>query len=398
MKNIMKLRKLTSSAVQNKTILLRTGFDVPVKHNKVLDDSRIKDALQTIRFLINNNCRIIIITHLKRPEGIIVPELRVGVLAKHLQTLINVKVKKSDYSIGIEKELADLKPREILMLENIRFHEEETSKNPTKRKHLAKILARYGDVYVNEAFSDCHREHASITEIPKYLPSYPGFALTKEIETIQTIMKKAKKPFIIILGGAKLKTKIPIIEHLLPKATKILLGGAMIFTFYAAKGINVGKSLVEQEEIQDALRIMSIAKKKLVLPVDVVAATKLDNTAHIMDVHANRIPSSMIGVDIGEVTITHFKKYLKDAKTILWNGPLGVYEIKKFGRGTREIAEYVANKIPKNTVKVIGGGDIGDVIHDLKLEKKMTLVSTGGGASLAMFSGKKLPGLKPLSD
>ncbi len=391
----MKLKQLTAGIVKNKIVLLRTGFDVPLKNRKILDDARIKDALPTIKFLLENNCKIIIITHLHRPEGKVVEDLRLDPIAKRLEELTKTKVKKLNYTVGAETEIRTLQQREILMLENIRFLPEEEDNDEVKRDRLAKLLAHYGQIYINEAFSDCHRDHASITSLPKFLPSYPGFALEYEVKTIQKIMKKAEKPFVMILGGAKLKTKIPLIESLLPKISKMLLGGAMIFTFYAAKGIRSGKSLVETTEIENARKIIEKAKGKLVLPVDIIAATKISNHAEIMNVHYNSMPSSMIGVDIGHVTISHYKHYLKNAKTILWNGPLGIYEIKKFRHATEEVAKYLAKC---KATKIIGGGDTADIIHDLKLEDKMTFVATGGGASLALFSGKQLPGLKPLSD
>lgn len=391
----MKLKKLTSDIVKNKIVLLRAGFDVPLKNKKIIDDARIKDSLPTIKFLLENNCKIIIITHLHRPEGKVVEDLRLDPIAKRLEELTKTRVKKLKYIIGAEAEIRKLRTKEILMLENIRFLPEEESSEETKRDRLAKLLSHYGQVYINEAFSDCHRNHASITSLPKFLLSYPGFALEHEVKTIEKIMKKAEKPFVLILGGAKLETKIPLIKHLLPKVSKILLGGAMIFTFYAAKGIKSGKSLIETTEIEEAKKIMEKAKGKLVLPVDIIAATKISNHAQIMNVHYNSIPSSMIGVDIGYVTISHYKHYLKSAKTILWNGPLGIYEIKKFRHTTEEIAKYLAKC---KATKIIGGGDTADIIHDLKLEDKMTFVATGGGAALALFSGKQLPGLKPLSD
>ncbi|MBI3032262.1 phosphoglycerate kinase [Candidatus Woesearchaeota archaeon] len=391
----MKLKQLTPEVVKNKTVILRTGFDVPLEHKKILDDSRIKDALPTINFLLENNCKIIILTHLHRPEGKVVEALRLDPIAKRLEELTKTKVKKLNYIVGAETEIRKLQQKEILMLENIRFLPEEEDNDEVKRDRLAKLLGHYGQLYINEAFSDCHRSHASITSLPKFLPAYPGFSLKHEVETIQKILKKAQKPFVLILGGAKLKTKIPLIEHLLPKVSKILLGGAMIFTFYAAKEINTGKSLVEYDEIEEATKIMKKAKGKLVLPVDIIAATKIDKYAKTMEVHYNKMPSSMIGVDIGHVTISHYKQYIKQAKTILWNGPLGIYEIKKFRQGTEDLANYLAQL---KATKIIGGGDTGDIIHDLKLEDKMTFVATGGGASLALFSGKILPGLKPLSD
>lgn len=394
-KSSMKLKQLTADIVKNKIVLLRTGFDVPLKNGKILDDARIKDALPTIKFLLENNCKIILVTHLHRPEGKIVEALRLDPIAKRLEELTKTKVKKLNYAVGAETEIRTLQQREILMLENIRFLPEEEDNDEVKRDRLAKLLAHYGQIYINEAFSDCHRNHASITSLPKFLPAYPGFALKHEVETIQKILKKAQKPFILILGGAKLKTKIPLIEHLLPKVSKILLGGAMVFTFYAAKEINTGRSLVEYDEIEEAKKILKKAKGKLVLPVDIVVATKKDNNAKTMQVHYNRIPESMIGVDIGHVSIAHYKQYLKTAKTILWNGPLGIYEIKKFRHATEEIAKYLGHL---KATKVIGGGDTADIIHDLKLENNMTFVATGGGAALALFSGKQLPGLKPLSD
>jgi len=367
----------------NKRVLVRVDFNVPLNNKcNIVDDKRIKAALPTINYLLEHKAQVILMSHLGRPKGKIVNNLRMDPIAKHLSMLLAEEVFKVDDCINI-----DIPNEKLVLLENLRFHKEE-EKNDMK---FAKRLANDADLYVNDAFGSCHRSHASVDAITNFLPSCAGFLLENEITNLE--LKKPKKPYIGILGGAKISDKIELIRSLLKKLDKLLLGGAMIFTFYKSQGIEIGKSLVEDNKLDLAQELLDSYKKKLVLPIDIVIADKIDKKAKIKTVSVDKIPKNMYGVDIGEKSVKQFKNILAKAKTIIWNGPMGIFEIDKFATATNEIAKCVANSKAKT---IVGGGDSIAALDKLRLQNKMTHVSTGGGAFLEFIEGKHLPGITAL--
>jgi len=377
---------------KNQRVLLRAGFDVPIdEKGNITDDTRIKAILPTLKYLIKQKAMIIIISHNGRPKGEIVKKLKMDAAAKRLQELLGKKVYKLDDCIGedVEKFIDDMVPGEVVLLENLRFYKEEKDKNPKVRNGFARELADLADIYVNEAFSNSHRDHASITGIPKFIPSCAGFELQKEIETIEKAMLKPKKPFVAIIGGLK-ADKLNTIKAL-KKVDKILVGGALSFLLLNAKGINVGKTKIDKEGLKSSKIILK--NKKIELPVDAVVADKFDENAKTKTVDIKNIPKDWMALDIGPKTVKKYKEILKKAKTVVWAGPIGVFEFPKFAKGTKEIAKTVANS---KAISIIGGGDSGAAIEKFKLSKKMTHISTGGGASLMLFEGKKLPAMQAL--
>ncbi|MBR9692182.1 phosphoglycerate kinase [Candidatus Woesearchaeota archaeon] len=381
------MRRLKSLKLKNKRVLVRVDFNVPLdKRGNITDDKRIKASLPTIRYILAKKPKqLILMSHLGRPKGKPNPKLKMNPVAKRLQKLLKKKVTKLDNCIDIK-----IPKDKIILLENLRFHKEEKKNN----KVFAKKLASYADIYINDAFGTSHRAHASVEAITNYLPSAAGFLLQKEIEIMGKALKSPKKPFIAIMGGVKVSDKINAINNLLKKVDALLIGGAMMFTFYKASGIETGKSLVEKDKLKLAKSLLKKSKKKLMLPTDTLAASKFDKKARTKIVPINSIPKNMLGVDIGPETIAIYKEIISKAKTIIWNGPMGVFEIKKFAKGTDEIAKALAKN--KKAVTIVGGGDTAAAIEKLKLEKKLTHVSTGGGASLEFLEGKKLPAIKAL--
>jgi len=377
---------------KGKRVLLRADYNVPIdKQGNITSDSRIRESLPTIKYLLEHDAKLIIATHFGRPDGRIVEELRVDKIAEQLSKLVGKKVMKLNDSIGdeVEKAVAEMKEGEIIMLENIRFHTEEEKNDAA----FAKKLSRLANVFVMDAFGACHRAHASTEGITGFLPSYAGFLVEKEVSVMSKLLEKPEKPFMLILGGSKISDKIEVIKNLIGKANCLLIGGAMMFTFYKAKGLETGKSLVELDKVDAAKGLLKKSSKKIILPIDTVAADKIENNAISKDIDVKKIPKELIGLDIGPKTIELFAKKLVDAKTVLWNGPLGMYEIEKFARGTEEIAKIVSGL---NATTVICGGDTAVVFEKLGLQQKITHLSTGGGASLEFLSGKELPGLKAL--
>ncbi len=383
--------------IRNKKVIMRVDFNVPLDENRnITDDTRIKAALPTIKYILEQNAALILMSHLGRPKGKVKEELRLDPVAKRLSELLGKEVKKANDCIGEEvKKLADeLKPGEVLLLENLRFHPEEEENN----EEFAKQLASLAEIYVNDAFGTAHRAHASVAGIAKFLPAVAGFLMEKELKYLGGLMENPERPFYVVLGGAKISTKIGVINSLLEKVDGMLLGGGMIFTFFKAQGFNIGKSLLEEDQIETAKEILEKIKssgKKLLLPVDVKVASEISDNADTETVKVENIPDDKIGVDIGEETIELYKKELSNAKTIFWNGPLGIFEIEKFAQGTLEIAKAIAEH-PGTTV--IGGGDSVAAVKKFGLEDKITHISTGGGASLKFLEGKKLPGVEALED
>jgi phosphoglycerate kinase len=378
---------------KNQRVLLRAGFDVPLdEKGNITDDTRIKSILPTIKYLIKKKAMIIIISHNGRPKGEIVEKLKMNKIAARLQKLLGRKVYKLDDCLGedVEKFIDDMVPGEVVVLENLRFYTEEKDKDKSVREGFARELADLADIYVNEAFSNSHREHASMTGIPKFIPSCAGFELQKEVETIEKAMLKPKKPFTAIIGGLK-ADKLNTIKALTKKVDNILVGGSLAFLLLNAKGIDVGKTKIDKEGLSMSKGFLK--NKKIILPVDAVAADKFDKNAKSKIVKASEIPKKMMALDIGPETVKHYKEILKKAKTIIWAGPVGVFEFKKFENGTKSIASFISKL---KAVTIIGGGDSSAAIEKFKLSKKMSHVSTGGGASLMLFEGEKLPSVNAL--
>jgi phosphoglycerate kinase len=392
------MRTLYDMKLTGKRVLVRAGFDMPIDDKgDIVDDRRIREALPTLKFLLEYQARIIILNHHGRPKGA-EEKYRHDKIAERLSKLLDVPVKKLDDCVGeqVERAVMAMKPGDVIMLENLRFHSEEKDKDPAMRDAFGQRLARLGEAYVNEAFSNCHRDHASMTSLPKFLPSCAGFLVQKEIETITKAIASPERPFMAILGGAKLETKIPVIRNLLPKADRILLGGAMVFTFFKAQGLKVGASLVDDAQLSVARDLLERGEGKLMLPADIVVAQRPEKGAKAMVVQASAIPDGWMGVDIGEQAIEEYLQALSAARTIVWNGPLGVMEVPEFSHGTDEIAIALGDM--EGVTVIIGGGDSAAAVDRLGIAKRLTHVSTGGGASLALFGGEELPAIKALEE
>lgn len=387
----MSYRKIEEADLAKKRVFLRVDFNVPLdKEGKITDDKRIKAAIPTIKYLLKKKAIIILASHLGRPDGKVVEELRLIAIAKRLEELLKRKVIKLDDCIGenIKNAVAAAKPKTIFMLENLRFHKEEQAGD----KEFAGKLAELADIYVNDAFGACHKAEASISGIPSIIPGYAGFLLQKEIDNLSAALKNPARPFVVLLGGSKVFDKIKTIENLSKIADAVLIGGAMAFTFLKSEGIQVGKSKVEDDKLQIAKELLEKSNKKIILPVDFIAADKVDEKASVKKMKI--VKGDMIGVDIGPETTKIFQQIISEAKTVVWNGPMGVSEIKKFEKGTKKIAKAIAKNV--NALTIIGGGDTIAAIERFKLAKKYSFVSTGGGAMLEFFEGKELPGIKAL--
>ncbi len=388
-------RTIRDLPLEGKRVLIRVDFNVPMKEGKVTDTTRIQASLPTLRWALEKNGRVILMSHLGRPDGKVVEELRMKPVAAELQKLIGRPVQTVNDCIGPEAEAAAarLKPGEILLLENLRFHPEEEKNDPA----FSKALASMGDCYVNDAFGTAHRAHASTAGVADLLPAAAGFLMEKELEALGSVMQNPERPYWLILGGAKVSDKIKLINHLIDRVDGILIGGGMQYTFFAAQGIPVGKSPVEKAHLGTAKEILAKAQQKnvtVLLPLDHVVADKFAPDAQRKTTEKPGVPDNWEGMDIGPKTAQAFKKALQGAKTILWNGPLGVFEMEPFAAGTRAVAEAVAGS---GAVSVVGGGDTAAAITKFGLAGKMTHVSTGGGASLEFLEGRVLPGVAALA-
>lgn len=391
------LEDLKREDLQNKRVAVRVDFNVPLSEDlQVTDDTRIKASLPTIKHLLDNQCIVILMSHLGRPKGNVVEKMRLDPVAKCLENILHRKVLKLNECIGdqVQKEIAKLKPGSIILLENLRFHKEEENNDP----FFAKQLASLADIFVNDAFGTAHRAHASTAGIASYLPAYAGYLIAKEINALDKLLYNAEKPFISIIGGAKVSDKIEILDRLAEISDAILVGGGMAYTFIAAQGYEVGKSILENNQIGYVKELFHKAKdkgKEIVIPEDVHVADNFSANAKSYNVSVDKIAQNMYGMDIGVNTINLFKKMINKARTIFWNGPLGVFEIDKFACGTYEIAKHIAS-LYGNTFSVVGGGDSVAAINKLGLEDKFSHISTGGGASLEYVAGRKLPGIEVL--
>ena len=394
----MNLQEINNIDIASKKVFLRCDFNVPVdEYQNITDDRRIKSALNTIRYCIDQDCAVIIASHFGRPKNGFEKKFSLSPVKQRLKTLLKMDIKLAP-SIICDETLAmakDLQCGEIMFLENMRFEEGETKNDP----QLAKTLASMADVYINDAFGVSHRAHASVEGIAQYFDiehKAAGFLLAKEIKYFSHIIKEPKRPFVSIVGGSKVSGKLQALYNLVPKVDKIIIGGGMAFTFLKALGYEVGNSLVEDELIPEALKIMEEAKAKGVkfyLPVDVIAAETFDAEAFAKAVPIQEIPKTWMGLDIGPASATLFSLALDDAHTILWNGPMGVYEMDKFAKGSFKLSHAVANTY---ATTVVGGGDTADLVRRTGDEDDMTFISTGGGASLELIEGKVLPGVKAL--
>ena len=378
---------------RGKKVLVRVDFNVPIKNGVVGDDTRIKAALPTINYLLENGAALILCSHLGRPKDKPVPEFSMKPVADHLAKLLNKPVLFSEECIGpvAEKAAGALKPGDILILENTRFYPGETNNDP----EMAKQLAKLADVYVNDAFGSAHRAHASTEGVAKYLPSVAGFLMEKEIQYLGQAVSNPKRPFIAILGGAKISDKIGVIRNLLEKADHVLIGGGMANTFFKAQGYPVADSLVEDEALETARELLSGGASKLRLPVDVVIADSFEAEAPNKTMPTGAVPDGWRIMDIGPQTVATYAKVISGAGTVVWNGPMGVFEFPRFAEGTFGVANAVAGS---GATSIVGGGDSVAAINTAGLAARITHISTGGGASLEMLEGLTLPGVAALED
>lgn len=383
--------------LKGKKVFVRCDFNVPMDENQnITDNTRIKAALPTIKYLLEQNCKIILASHLGRPKGEVKPEFSLKPVAKELSKLLGKDVIMANDVIGEDatSKAENLKEGEIMLLENVRFHREETDNDP----EFAKKLASMAEIFVNDAFGTAHRAHASTTGIADYIPGVAGFLIEKELKFLGNAINNPERPFVAILGGAKVSDKIGVIDSLLDKVDTLMIGGGMAYTFFKAQGYNVGNSLCEVEKTGLALEAMEKAKAKgvkLLLPIDTKIGKEFKPDTESKTVAWTEIPDEWEGFDIGEKTIEMFKNELQNAKTVIWNGPLGLFEFEQFAIGTNEIAKTLADL---DATTIIGGGDSAAAVTKAGLADKMTHISTGGGASLEFLEGKKLPGIGCLQD
>ena len=382
--------------LKGKRVLIRVDFNVPLYKGKVTDDTRIKASLPTIKKVTEQGGRVILISHLGRPKGKVKEALRLNPVAERLEELLKRRVRKLNDCIGeeVKKAVFELRDGEVILAENVRFHKEEETNDP----QFAKKLASLADVFINDAFGTAHRAHASTVGVTKFLPSACGYLLKKEIEYLGKVLSNPERPFIVILGGAKVSTKIGVIKNLLGKADIFIFGGGMAYTFFKARGVEIGKSLVEEGKIELAKEILIEAIRKgipILLPIDHVVVDKVAADAKVKVVQRLGIPPDWQAVDIGPATIAKFGHAIEKGKTILWNGPMGIFEIEPFSKGTFAIAKLLADS---KATTIIGGGDSAAAIAKAGLTDRMSHVSTGGGASLEFLEGKALPGVVALSD
>jgi phosphoglycerate kinase len=391
----MALNKRTIKDVQplnGKRVLVRVDFNVPLKNGVIGDDTRIRAALPTIQYILSNGASAVLMSHLGRPKGVD-PSQSLQPVAARLGELLGQPVKFAEDCVGpaAESQSASLQPGEVLLLENLRFHKEEEKNDP----NFAKQLAALGDVYVDDAFGSAHRAHASVEAVAHFLPAAAGFLMEKEINFLGRVLESPERPFIAILGGAKISDKLPVIQNLLPLADRLIIGGGMANTFLKAQGYEMGDSLVEDESIEQARELLACCSGKLMLPIDVIVADAFSNDAKAETVSVGQVKPGWRILDIGPHTTIKFTDALRGAKMIVWNGPMGVFEFPKFSTGTTEVAKAVAST---GGITVIGGGDSVAAVEKAGVADKVTHISTGGGASLEFLEGKTLPGVAVLPE
>ncbi|MGD6804982.1 phosphoglycerate kinase [Rossellomorea vietnamensis] len=383
--------------LKGKRVFCRVDFNVPMSEGKVTDETRIKAALPTIQYLSEQGAKVILASHLGRPKGQVVEELRLTPVAKRLSELLGKDVAKTDEAYGdtVKAEIEKMSEGDVLLLENVRFYPGETKNDP----ELAKEFAALADVYVNDAFGAAHRAHASTAGVAEHLPAAAGYLLEKELEVLGKALTTPERPFTAIIGGAKVKDKIGVIDNLLDKVDNLIIGGGLAYTFVKAQGHEVGKSLLEEDKIDLAKQFMKKAEDKGVkfyMPVDVVVADDFSNDANTKVVPIEEIPSDWEALDIGPKTQEQYASVIKDSRLVIWNGPMGVFEIEKFANGTKAVGQALADAA--DTYSVIGGGDSAAAVEKFGLADKMSHISTGGGASLEFMEGKELPGVSALND
>jgi len=394
----MGIKSLSQLNPQNAKVILRCDFNVPIKDGVIGDAGRIVASLSTIKKLLAANCSVVIIAHLGRPKGEVKPELSLAPIAKKLGELLNQEVLFSPEITGISDKAKALKSGQILMLENIRFLSSETSKEESDRMKLATELSTYGDIYIGDGFGAVHRKHASVYELAKLLPHAAGDLISGEVAVLEQLTKNPSRPYGVVLGGAKVSDKIGVISNFLDKANLIVIGGGMVFTFLAAQGKEIGKSLVENDLIDTVKELMIRAEKlgvKFLLPIDIVVASEFSADSLPTTVDSDQIPSDQMGLDIGPKSAENFAREIKLCKTVFWNGPMGVFEFANFSYGTKVIAQALTQV---DGMAVVGGGDSAAAVRKLGFaDKNFGYISTGGGASLEYLEGKELPGLIALS-
>jgi phosphoglycerate kinase len=394
------LASLSAADISGKRALVRVDFNVPVDdQGSITDDTRIRAAVPTIQDLTKKGAKVILASHFGRPKGVD-GKLRLTPVAKRLSELLGQEVVKTDDCIGddVAAKVGALQNGQVLLLENVRFYKEEEKNDP----EFAKKLAANADFYVNDAFGTAHRAHASTEGVTKFLsPSVAGYLVEKELQYLQSAIEEPKRPLVAIIGGSKVSSKIGVIETLLEKCDKLIIGGGMIFTFYKARGLSVGKSLVEEDKLELAKALEAKAKERgvaLLLPTDIVAADKFAPDANATTVTIDNIPADGMGLDIGPDSVKVFQAALADCKTVIWNGPMGVFEFDKFAAGTEAIAHTLAEIGKIGTTTIIGGGDSVAAVEKVGLADQMSHISTGGGASLELLEGKVLPGIAALDE
>ncbi|GGM36162.1 phosphoglycerate kinase [Paraliobacillus quinghaiensis] len=382
--------------VKGKKVFCRVDFNVPMSNGEVTDDTRIKAAVPTIEYLVKQGAKVVLSSHLGRPEGQVVEELRLDSVAKRLSDLLNQTVTKTDEVFGpeVDKAIGAMADGDVVLIENVRFNPGETKNDP----ELAKEFAKMGDYYVNDAFGAAHRAHASTAGVAEHLTSAAGFLLEKELEVLGKALSNPDRPFTAIIGGAKVKDKIGVIDHLLDKVDNLIIGGGLSYTFIKAQGYEIGQSLLEEDKIELAKEFIQKAKDKgvnMVLPVDAIVADDFSKDANTKVADITDIPADWQGLDIGPKTIETYEKLVKESKLVIWNGPMGVFELEPFSKGTIGVAKALAET---NGYTVIGGGDSAAAVEKFELADKMDHISTGGGASLEFMEGKVLPGVAALTD
>jgi phosphoglycerate kinase len=381
--------------VAGKRVLVRVDFNVPMNDKQeIQDNSRIKAALPTINYLLGHKAKVILVSHLGRPKGKVVPELRMDPVAKELEKLLGKKVIKLDEAINgdVERATEKLQENEVILLENIRFYPEETENDPA----FSKKLACCADLFVNDAFGTAHRAHASTVGVTAYLPAVAGFLLEKEVDALTNLTLFPAKPFIVILGGNKVGDKLGVIKNFLDFCDGLIIGGGMCFTFFKAQGENIGSSIFDEEQYEAAKQILITTEQEgipLYLPLDIVVADKFEAGAKTQVVNSNSMPDGWLGLDIGPRTVELYKEIIEDAKTVFWNGPMGVFEMPAFANGTKSIAEALA---VCDGYTIVGGGDSDSALKMFNVEDKIDHVSTGGGASMKVLEGKPLPAVEAL--
>ncbi len=393
----MNKKSIRDVDVKGKRVFCRVDFNVPMKEGEITDETRIRAALPTIQYLVDNGAKVILASHLGRPKGQVNEEMRLTPVAKRLGELLGKNVIKTDEAYGqaVQDEISKMNEGDVLLLENVRFYPGEEKNDP----ELAKEFAKLADLYVNDAFGAAHRAHASTAGIAEYLPAVSGFLMEKEIEVLGKALSNPERPFTAIIGGAKVKDKIGVIENLLEKVDNLIIGGGLAYTFVKAQGYEIGKSLCEDDKLDLARGFMEKAKQKGVnfyMPVDAVVADDFSENANTKVVDIDQIPSDWEALDIGPKTREIYKDVIQKSKLVIWNGPMGVFEMDKFAEGTKAVAEALAEA--PDTYSVIGGGDSAAAVEKFGLADKMSHISTGGGASLEFMEGKELPGVVLLND